>query len=121
MLSLGHNRGENPSPVTVTELQQADHKGSNLSVAAQHTCCFYNDLHATLGRDSTSTLNVTGDTLGVEAPAVHSKEEGDLNHRASQELFQTLPESSQSHQLHTDEPADEGKGMQVSVRMHYFL
>lgn len=44
----------------------------------------------------------------------------DANHVASQELFETMPDSSQSRQVSTDEPTNEAGGS-LGKCMHTFV
>lgn len=74
-------------------------EAKNRSGVEPPICCFYNDLHAPVGRDLTSPLWTTVGTWRspTQSPAVTSEEKegrpaaGDSSHSMSQDLFETLP------------------------------
>ncbi|EMP32272.1 hypothetical protein UY3_10603 [Chelonia mydas] len=116
----GYDRDQRQCCVKVKEVCQGYQKArktNNRFDAEPQICCFYK-LHAILGSDPTSTMQTTVDILEMpetETPAVKSKAEervdalGGSSHAERKVLFDTAPQTRQSHQASTDEP-DEREG-----------
>ncbi|XP_067425841.1 zinc finger and SCAN domain-containing protein 29-like isoform X2 [Emydura macquarii macquarii] len=128
MEEKGYDRDTQQCRVKIKELRQAYQKANSRSGGEPQTCRFYKELHAILGGETTSTPKHPMDTLGeVESQAtgvnaefeVLIKEEEDEEYGgqasggcsgvASQDLFLTPEQSSQSQESSSSEP-DAGEG-----------
>ncbi|XP_048693103.2 uncharacterized protein LOC125630934 isoform X2 [Caretta caretta] len=121
----GYTRDTQQCRVKINELQhvyQKTREANRHSGSAPQTCCFYEQLHAILGGDPTTTPKLSGDTSQEPQATLSNNEEEDIGEEEenvrqasggsilpdSQELFLTLEPTPSQDQLEAERDAGEG-------------
>ncbi|XP_067390627.1 uncharacterized protein [Emydura macquarii macquarii] len=127
ILEKGHNRDAQQCCMKIKVLRQAYHKireANSCSGSSLKTCCFYEELHAILGRDPTIVPPCSIDTLGESEArmngdeSVDEEEDDEEENRGqvsgvsllpeSKELVATQEQPTQRQETVTDRDAGEG-------------